>query len=365
MSKRAGISEELPLQTIQHICIWFSMRLGNPPAKTFAQMKQVFNQDSYSQSTVFRLHKEFTAGCRKVGDLPRSGRPRTGCTKGNIQVCKQAVRRNRKINIHRLTRLLSMLYGTVFRILHHDLSLKKCTSKFIPHELTPEQKCQRISFAVNFLDSYPGARRLKWLVTTDESWLHVYDPDTKQRNKEWLAKGEDRGQVVCRERSVRKLLMVPFFDHQGMVHVEYLRNGTVNKHVFKAMLQRAWTSVRTRRAHLWRNRQAYKLHMDNASMHTALLVCTELQRLGWNLLPHPPYSPDLSPCNFFLFPYLKNQLHGRNFGTLDNLLEAVETELGLIPSWLWKACFRQWCACCQKCIMFCGGYFEGMRNPPQ
>ncbi len=168
----------------------------------------------------------------------------------------------------------------VFRILHHDLALKKCTSKFIPHALTDEQKRRRVSFAVNFLDSFPGGCSLKWVVTTDESWIHVYDPDSKQRNKEWLAKGEDRGQVVRRERSIRKLLMVPFFDQQGIVHVEYLKNGTVNKFVFKAMVQRAWMAIRTRRSLLWRGRQFLKLHMDNASAHTALLVRDELRRIG-------------------------------------------------------------------------------------
>ncbi len=74
------------------------------------------------------------------------------------------------------------------------------------------------------------------------------------------------------ERSVRKLLMVPFFDQKGLVHVEFLRNGTVNKFIFKAMIQQAWMALRTRRSLLWRGRQYLKLHMDNASSHTALLV---------------------------------------------------------------------------------------------
>ena len=41
----------------------------------------------------------------------------------------------------------------------------------------------------------------------------------------------------------------------------------------------------------------------------------------------PPYSPDLSPCDFVLFPRLKNHLKGRHFGTLDNIQKSVTDEL--------------------------------------
>jgi transposase len=43
--------------------------------------------------------------------------------------------------------------------------------------------------------------------------------------------------------------------------------------------------------------------------------------------PQPPYSPDLSPCDFFLFPRLKNQLKGRHFGTLDDIQKSANDEL--------------------------------------
>ena len=103
--------------------------------------------------------------------------------------------------------------------------------------------------------------------------------------------------------------------------------------------------------------------MDNTSPHKADIVLKALRERGWNLLRHPAYSPDLSPCDFFLFPYLKRRLHGRNFSHLGNLLEAIHDEMALIPSFLWEGCFRQWQAWCQKCILFGGQYFEGMTTP--
>ncbi|EFN83598.1 hypothetical protein EAI_02567, partial [Harpegnathos saltator] len=46
-------------------------------------------------------------------------------------------------------------------------------------------------------------------------------------------------------------------------------------------------------------------------------------RRGIPLVPQPPYSPDLSPCDFFLFLKLKNTLKGRHFGTLENIQKNV------------------------------------------
>ena len=47
---------------------------------------------------------------------------------------------------------------------------------------------------------------------------------------------------------------------------------------------------------------------DNARPHTALSVSRFLTKNNITVLPHPPYCPDLSPCDFFLFPRLQNRL---------------------------------------------------------
>ena len=46
-------------------------------------------------------------------------------------------------------------------------------------------------------------------------------------------------------------------------------------------------------------------HHDNAPVHTSAVATAKLVELGYELLPHPPYSPDLAPCDFFLFPNME------------------------------------------------------------
>ena len=50
---------------------------------------------------------------------------------------------------------------------------------------------------------------------------------------------------------------------------------------------------------------------DNARPHTANLVRHQLQRFDWETLLHPPYNPDLSPCDFYIFGDLKKSIRGR------------------------------------------------------
>jgi hypothetical protein len=58
---------------------------------------------------------------------------------------------------------------------------------------------------------------------------------------------------------------------------------------------------------------AWLLHHNNAPCHAALSVREILAKYSIPMVPHPPYSPDLAPCNFFLFPRLKSTLKGKGF----------------------------------------------------
>ncbi|GFW14433.1 uncharacterized protein TNCV_298531 [Trichonephila clavipes] len=75
--------------------------------------------------------------------------------------------------------------------------------------------------------------------------------------------------------------------------------------------------------------------------------------------PQPPYSPDLNPCDFFLFPKLKNHLKGHHFGTLENIQTAVTDQLKAIPISEFHQCSEEWKKCLQPCVASEGSYFEG------
>ena len=88
--------------------------------------------------------------------------------------------------------------------------------------------------------------------------------------------------------------------------------------------------------------RTWMLNHDNAPCHTAVSIHEFLAEKSIPVFPQPPYSPDLSPCDFFLFPRLKNHLKGRHFGTLDNIQNSVTDELKGIPAEAFQHCYEQW-----------------------
>ena len=77
------------------------------------------------------------------------------------------------------------------------------------------------------------------------------------------------------------------------------------------------------------------------------------------MAPQPHYSPDLSPCDFFLFPKLKNHLKRTYFETVKNTQTAVIDQLKAIPVLEFKHCYEEWKKHLQRCVASEGSYFEG------
>jgi hypothetical protein len=112
-----------------------------------------------------------------------------------------------------------------------------------------------------------------------------------------------------------------FFDHQGVVHKEFVPLGqTMNQTFYREVLDRLRRRVLRVRPETAVN---WILHHDNAPCHGALSVREFLVSKQIPILPKPPYSPDLSPCDLFLFPNMKNRLKGHHFGTVNNIKGAT------------------------------------------
>ncbi|KAI6646050.1 Transposase [Oopsacas minuta] len=82
-----------------------------------------------------------------------------------------------------------------------------------------------------------------------------------------------------------------------------------------------------------------KILIDNASFHTAKLTKDFLDVEGLELLPHPPYSPDLAPCDFSLFLKLKIYLQGKDFSTLQALGTGLYQYINPSPKKSREMCF--------------------------
>jgi hypothetical protein len=78
-----------------------------------------------------------------------------------------------------------------------------------------------------------------------------------------------------------------------------------------------------------------------------------LAKKGIPVVPQTPYSSDLTPCDFFLFPKLQFYLKERHFGTVENIETAVTDQLKAIP-----VCYEEWEQRLRRCVASEGNYFE-------
>ena len=115
---------------------------------------------------------------------------------------------------------------------------------------------------------------------------------------------------------------------------------TVNQHYYLEVLAQLREKIRKKRPELWKEK-SWVLHQDNAPAHTALSVKTFLAKYNIPVLDHPPYSPDLAPCHFYLFPKVKCALKGTRFETVEAVKEKSGRVMNEVTEEDFQDCFKQ------------------------
>ena len=120
-----------------------------------------------------------------------------------------------------------------------------------------------------------------------------------------------------------KVMASIFWDSHCVVMVDYLEEGcTINGAYNAEKLRRLHQEIVKRKE--GKLTGGVLLFQDYAPTHTSQVAMTATTKCSFEVLPHPQYSPDLAPSDFCLFPYLKTNLPGRNFGSNEGIIDAVD-----------------------------------------
>ena len=184
-----------------------------------------------------------------------------------------------------------------------------------------------------------GHRQLRELVIGDETWVHFFQPERKIKNQVWIGKNMRRPTIARRALTTKKVLYAIFVNANGIVtRYPVPRGRSITANLFTSkILPKLHQFYKKRRPKT--GFKGIKLLHDNAPAHKAKLIQDYLRRHKVAELPHPAYSPDLAPCDFFLFPKLKEALSGRRFQSRSALGSAVFQYLRAIPNTTYKKCF--------------------------
>ena len=141
--------------------------------------------------------------------------------------------------------------------------------------------------------------------------------------RSWSKRDEPRQSTSKADIHQTKVMLSIWWDFKSIVHFELLpRNETINSNVYCRQLMKLDNEIKEKRPELAICNSA-PFHQDNARPHTSLVTRKKLLELGWEVMPHPPYSPDLALPDYYLFRSLQNHLNGKTFDSN----EVVKNEL--------------------------------------
>ena len=234
--------------------------------------------------------------------------------------------------------------SSVLKILRERIRLPKIYVLWVPHLLTDEQKQSPVRLASQVIEKYDKCdpRCLEEIVTGDETWIYHFQPDSNAKNKVWVSSEGNRPVIVHRCKTSNRILYAIFFDSKGTVLQipapkgssvtgKFYRESVLTQVVDFYQKHRPRTSVR-----------GIKLLHDNAPAHKSTTIQKYLKESGLDVLGHPPYSTDLSPCDFWLFTRLKEMLAGHRFESHCGIGSAVYQCLQHIPKEDYQAAFWKW-----------------------
>ena len=342
----------------QRINLKFLVRLGKTPTEVLKLLQEVYGDDTMSRSCLFEWHRRFKEGRDEVEDDHRSGRPSTSKTDENVERVRQKVRSDRHLTVRMIADELGMNSERVWRIITEDLGMRKICAKMVLRLLNEGQKERRVQVCQGILEQLETEpNSLKRVVTGDKSWIFEYDLLTKRQSLEWKSALSPRPKKARVFKSKTMMMLIAFSDVHGIVHAEFLQQGqNINQHVYKNILRRLMRSVRKRRE-LWETR-SWLLHHDNAPAHNALGIRDFLSKTNIAVLEQPSYCRDLAPCDFFLFPILKEVIKRTRFQDSEAIKTTVTRELRAIPEESFQECMEAWQRRLGKCIRAQGDYFE-------
>ena len=153
---------------------------------------------------------------------------------------------------------------------------------------------------------------LRWYVTMDETCIHHYTPESKRSSAEWIAVVEKRPKREKRQMLAGKVMASVFWDAHAVLFIDYLEKGkTINSERYIGQLMRLKNEIGEKRLQMKKKKVLF--HQDNAPCHKSLATMAKLNELSFELLPHPPYSPDLASSDYYLFAELKKMFQGKRF----------------------------------------------------
>jgi len=299
--------------------------LGRTATESHRKLVQTHGENAPSLHTCFNWFTRFKRGDYNLEHQPHPGRP-SSRVRGRVL---RELKANPKSSVRDIEKTIHIPKTTVARILH-DAGKTPKLPQVIPHDLTTAQLKKRVDVCQGLLHRRSNFNWVSHIVAMDEKWITYDNPE---RKLQWVDVDEKPQQAPKAELHGKKELLCFFFSVLGPIYWEILPPGiTIKADLFTTQLEEVAVRVPPKLL----SEGKILMLMDNARPHHAKITQKKMDELEMEWLPHPPYSPDLSPCDYHCFRSLSNFCRGKKFKNRDALVKEFEAWINSKPQAFWK-----------------------------
>lgn len=281
---------------------------------------ETYSEHALSRTQCFEWFNRFKNGDYCIKDKERPGQPK----KFEDEDLKTLLNEDSCQTQEQLAESLEVDRSTV-AIRLQELGMIQKQGNWVPYELKQRDVERRLCICEQLLQRHNRKGFLHRIVTGDEKWIKMENP---KRKRSWGYPGHASTSTAKPNIHGSKLMLCIWWDQLGIIYYELLQpNETITGDRYRLQLMRLSRALKEKRPYYAERHDKVILQQDNARPHVSQTVKTYLETLKWEVLPHPPYSPDIAPTDYHLFRSMTHSL-------ADQAIHSYKDTKSWVDSWI-------------------------------
>lgn len=320
------------------------------------ELHEIYGEQAYKRSAIYKYIQETKFGCPEEEES--NNEPNYNENRIDEQLLisiQKEVEKEGLYSVRSLAWKVKAPPSVVHRYLRNYLNYIFRPTRYVPHLLDSSQKMERIKKANELFEVLTKSKHNAYrdIITGDQSWFaYNYAPSGG-----WVQEGEGPPIFVDDQISYEKIMITVIWGVHGTYIIDDLPEGEhFNSNYF---VENILLPLQAQNNKIWPSRGNHKiwLHLDNCKIHNSIHTQTEISKTVFKRAPHPPYSPDIAPSDFFLFGYVKEKLSGKCYHEREDLFEEICSIIASIPYQMKVDTFDHWAFRCKWVSTNNGEYF--------
>uniref|UniRef100_A0A5S6Q1Y9 HTH_48 domain-containing protein n=1 Tax=Trichuris muris TaxID=70415 RepID=A0A5S6Q1Y9_TRIMR len=279
-------------------------------------INQAFGQGTIINRTAQRWFKRFRTGDESLEDME----PGRRFSKVDDDELRAVIEADPRKTTREVAKQLNVSQPTIVTHLN-KIGKSEKLDKWVPHELNESQRMRRYEVCSALVLRNKNEPFLDRIVTCDEKWI-LYD--NRKRSAQWLDRGAAPKQFPKPNQHQRKVMVSVWWSRRGLISYTFFKPGeTITAEKYCHEIEKMHEQLQGRYPILVNRKGPILLH-DNARPHVSQRTIQKLHDLGYETLPHPACSPDLSPTEYHFFKHLDRFLQGKVFKNEEEAENAFE-----------------------------------------